>query len=81
MQYTFDTVKHLREKEETHKLVVGVVANYDSLGSNIHQPAVDIVMLMPNAIENDGHTRIQQHLCLRDLDCRKPQRQGADGMH
>ena len=56
MQYTFDTVKHLREKEETHKLVVGVVANYeyDSLGSNIHQPAVDIVMLMPNAIENDG---------------------------
>lgn len=54
MQYTFDTVKHLREKEETHKLVVGVVPNYDSLGSNIHQPAVDIVMLMPNAIENDG---------------------------
>ena len=22
----------------------------------------------------DGHTRIQQHLCLRDLDCRKPQK-------
>ena len=33
------------------------------------------MILMPKAIQN-GH-RIEQHLCLRDLDCRTPQRQHA----
>lgn len=72
LQYTLP-VKHLSEKGETRKLVVGVVADYDFLGS-IHQPT-DIMMLVPKAIQN-GH-RIEQHLCLRDLDCRTPQRQHA----
>lgn len=76
LQYTLplNNVKHLSEKGETHKLVIGVVADYDFLGSNIHQPT-DIMMLMPKAVQS-GH-RIEQHLCLRDLDCRTPQRQHA----